>query len=100
MRYDSAGAFVPAGQPRRRIVVRFPADKGPDDEPAGLEVCDDAAGTGVNDPHRTRSPLPDGRPDGRPISARYGDAARGDCRSQFCVRDDAPDKGQAKKGAP
>jgi hypothetical protein len=49
-----------------------------DPEPAGLSLCDSAAGTGINGP---RTPEP-----------RFGnaDTGRGDCARRFCVNDAIP----------
>lgn len=69
MRYDNANVFTIPERPRDRFLSG--------EEPVGLGLCDSAVGTDFNAP-------------GTPL-LRYGNARRGNCRHQFCVRDDAPD---------
>jgi hypothetical protein len=70
MRYDCANAYILPDFPRRRYLSPG--------EPCGLELCESKAGVGINDP-KANPP-------------RYGDASAGDCKHQFAVRDDAPDR--------
>jgi hypothetical protein len=65
MRYNFANAYILPDFPRRRYLSP--------PEPPGLELCTSKAGTGIN-------------------PQRYGDATAGDCKHQFAVRDDAPER--------
>jgi hypothetical protein len=69
MRYDNANVFTVPDRPRDRFLSG--------EEPVGMGLCEKAEGTDFNAP-------------GQPL-LRYGNAQRGNCRHQFCVRDDAPD---------
>jgi hypothetical protein len=70
MRYDCAGAYVPAGRPLDRITFQR-ADLVDFSEGEIFSFCKNCQGTGVN-------------------PARFGHATAGHCFSQLCVRDTAP----------
>lgn len=70
MRYFNAEAFVIPGRPDDRFLSPG--------EPRGNSLCATAAGTQFNAA-------------GLPL-VRYGNATRGGCMHQLCVRDDAPGK--------
>lgn len=72
MRYFVAEAFVMPGRPNERFLSPG--------EPRGNSLCATAAGTRFNAA-------------GLPL-VRYGNATRGGCMHQLCVRDDAPEKPQ------
>ncbi|MCC7377451.1 MAG: hypothetical protein IT581_22510 [Verrucomicrobiales bacterium] len=70
MRYNSAGAYIPKGQPLDRVLTRRVITY----SVPGADIhslCPDCQGTGIN-------------------PARFGHANRGNCLSQICVRDSAP----------
>jgi hypothetical protein len=68
MRYDNATAYTNPRRPRDgRVIVT-------DGEAYGTILCEDKKGTGIND--ASRLPWP-----------RYGDATRGDCKSQVDCAD-------------
>ena len=72
MRYHVCGAYTQPG----RVGDRFLCPR----EPAGDLLCVSPLGTSFNAP-------------GSPV-VRHGNATRGNCQGQICVRDDAPAKGQ------
>ncbi len=67
MRYAAASAYVPAGGGNIRYLVLEP-------EMSGIGLCGLTGGTGVNDP-------------GRQPRSRYGNATKGNCKSQVSVND-------------
>ncbi len=71
MRYDCASAYVNPKRADGRVKIL-------DGEVSGWDLCDNKKGTGVND--RGRKPV-----------SRYGDAEKGDCKSQVnCVDGSVP----------
>lgn len=76
MRYDCATAYILPARPRVRYLSPG--------EPCGLGLCDSKTGVGINDPAKAKPP-------------RYSDATVGDCKHQFAVRDDAPDRSAGQK---
>lgn len=71
MKYNCATGYPAGAEPNTRYVTL--------DEYAGVVLCTDPAGTGVNDPNRA---LPVGNP-----QSRQGPADRGDCVHQLCIND-------------
>lgn len=72
MRYCVCVAFTQPGRAGDRFLCP--------PEPAGDRLCSSPLGTSFNAP-------------GLPV-VRHGNATRGNCKGQICVRDDAPAKGQ------